>query len=435
VEATLGFYRPRQPAKTPFYRCLEDYWEEFQRGYEVLFESVYGPLRAAVSRAVERFLKCGILHYGFARLKCQGCGRNRFLAYSCRTRRLCPSCAAKRVAAFTDWVAAEALEPVSHRQVVFTIPKLLRPVFRKNRKLLGLLCRCAWQTLREMHQGAFPHEDVRGAAVIASQTAGDQLGWHPHLQALVPDAVWTRDGRRLPISYLDLQALTRIFQGQVLPMLVNQRCLSREFAARLLTWRHSGFQVYRAESVGPDDRPALERLCAYIGRAVFASSRVEYDPSSGALHYQTAKGAQLSWDALEWIALVTQHVPDPGEHTRHYFGYYSNAARGKRRKTVGADAGPAARDGADPAAGGADGRSHDSESRDFRRECRRAWARLIQKVYEVAPLSALIAAAGSRSSPSSTHPRSSAGSWSISISGPCRPVLLRRRSSKAKSTP
>ena len=88
-------------------------------------------------------------------------------------------------------------------------------------------------------------------------------------------------------------------------MLVNQRCLSREFAARLLTWRHSGFQVYRAESVGPDDRPALERLCAYIGRAVFASSRVEYDPSSGAIHYRTAKGAQLSLDALEWIALVT----------------------------------------------------------------------------------------------------------------------------------
>jgi hypothetical protein len=165
-------------------------------------------------------------------------------------------------------------------------------------------------------------------------------------------------------------------------MLVNQRCLSREFAARLLTWRHSGFQVYRAESVGPDDRPALERLCAYIGRAVFASSRVEYDPSSGAVHYQTAKGAQLSLDALEWIALVTQHVPDPGEHTRHYFGYYSNAARGKRRKTVGADAGQAAGDDADPAAGGADGCSHDSESRDFRRECSRSWARLIQKVYD-----------------------------------------------------
>jgi hypothetical protein len=99
------------------------------------------------------------------------------------------------------------------------------------------------------------------------------------------------------------------------------------------------------------------------------------DPSSGAVHYQTAKGARLNLDALEWIALVTQHVPEPGEHTRHYFGHYSNAARGKRRQRAAQDS--AAHPPAD---------SGDSETEDFRRECRRTWARLIQKVYEVDPL-------------------------------------------------
>jgi hypothetical protein len=51
--------------------------------------------------------------------------------------------------------------------------------------------------------------------------------------------------------------------------------------------------------LGPDDRPALEGLCAYIGRAIFACSRVEYDRSGGAVRYRTAKGARLSLDALE----------------------------------------------------------------------------------------------------------------------------------------
>jgi hypothetical protein len=180
VEAALGVYRPRHPAKTPFYRCLEDYWEEFLRGYEVLFESVYGPLRGAVTRAVERFLKCGILHYGFARLKCQGCGRNRFLAYSCRTRRLCPSCAAKRVAAFTDWVACEALEPVSHRQVVFTIPKLLRPVFRKNRRLLGpLWSACAPTSAAPFSPPAGSSTTRRAAPSIIRRPRAPSSAWTP----------------------------------------------------------------------------------------------------------------------------------------------------------------------------------------------------------------------------------------------------------------
>ena len=55
------------------------------------------------------------------------------------------SCAdPKRVAAFVQWVTEEVPEPVDHRQYVWTIPRVLRPAFRKDRKLLGTLGRCAW---------------------------------------------------------------------------------------------------------------------------------------------------------------------------------------------------------------------------------------------------------------------------------------------------
>lgn len=43
----------------------------------------------------------------------------------------------------------EVLEEVDHRQLVWTIPKALRSAFRRDRQLLGELCRCAGQTLRE----------------------------------------------------------------------------------------------------------------------------------------------------------------------------------------------------------------------------------------------------------------------------------------------
>jgi hypothetical protein len=39
----------------------------------------------------------------------------------------------------------------------------------------------------------------------------------------------------LSISYLDPNLITRIFRTKVLQMLVEEHCLSSEFAARLLT--------------------------------------------------------------------------------------------------------------------------------------------------------------------------------------------------------
>ena len=41
---------------------------------------------------IERFLDCGDLHKGFARVYCDQCGHDYLLAYSCKTRYFCPSC-------------------------------------------------------------------------------------------------------------------------------------------------------------------------------------------------------------------------------------------------------------------------------------------------------------------------------------------------------
>ncbi|MDA1275997.1 MAG: efflux RND transporter permease subunit, partial [Verrucomicrobia bacterium] len=39
------------------------------------------------------------------------------------------------------------------------------------------------------------------------------------------------------------------------------------------------------------------------------------------------------FDPLDFLAEVTQHVPDPGEHLIRYYGWYSNKNRGRRAKT------------------------------------------------------------------------------------------------------
>ena len=55
------------------------------------------------------------------------------LAFSCKTRSFCPSCQAKRAAAFVEWVTGEILQEVPHRQLVWTIPEVLRPTSRGDR--------------------------------------------------------------------------------------------------------------------------------------------------------------------------------------------------------------------------------------------------------------------------------------------------------------
>ena len=45
---SLGSYRPRHPERTPFFQCLQDYWDEFKESYPYFYEAEYGPLRSVL---------------------------------------------------------------------------------------------------------------------------------------------------------------------------------------------------------------------------------------------------------------------------------------------------------------------------------------------------------------------------------------------------
>ncbi|MBI5910236.1 MAG: transposase zinc-binding domain-containing protein [Betaproteobacteria bacterium] len=90
--------------------------------------------RLLEERVIDRFLKCGDPHYGFARIYCPECRHDYLLAFSCKARYFCPSCHQKRVLAYGDWVEENVLAPVPHRQYVFTVPRILRPIFSRQRR-------------------------------------------------------------------------------------------------------------------------------------------------------------------------------------------------------------------------------------------------------------------------------------------------------------
>jgi len=65
---------------------------------------------------------------------CPDCGSEFLLHFSCRTRGFCPSCHAKRLEEWGEWMRETLLLDVPHRQVVFVIPKMLRIFFKYKRQ-------------------------------------------------------------------------------------------------------------------------------------------------------------------------------------------------------------------------------------------------------------------------------------------------------------
>ena len=83
-----------------------------------------GFLRKEVVKSIYSFLDCGIPENGVARIRCDICGHDFFVAFSCRCGVVCPSCSTKRSLLFGEKVT-EIAKPLPHLHITFTIPKIL----------------------------------------------------------------------------------------------------------------------------------------------------------------------------------------------------------------------------------------------------------------------------------------------------------------------
>ena len=71
-------YHPRKPQESQYYQCIEDNFENLEQVYDDRFSKKYGFFRPYVKQVIYRYLDCGILHNGFARVKCEECGHEFF---------------------------------------------------------------------------------------------------------------------------------------------------------------------------------------------------------------------------------------------------------------------------------------------------------------------------------------------------------------------
>jgi hypothetical protein len=415
-----GIYRPRRPQSSPLYRLLQDHFEALAGIYEERFEHRYGPWRPVVREVVEKFLDCGLLEPGFARVRCEECGAEFLLAFSCKCRYFCPSCHAKRLAIWCDWLESELLLPIPHRQYVFSIPKRLRPYFLYDRRLLGMLSRVAYETLRDFMHSTLGEDDVVPGAISSIQTHGTLANWHPHLHVLVTDGAFRPGGTFVPLGAHSIEILTEAFRRAMLRAFVRHGLFTEEVAASMLAWPHSGFHLHNEVRLQGDDRRGVLQLARYSARAPIALARITYDADQQQVLVTSDKSdgptaGTHAFDPLDFLAQLTTHIPRKGTHMVRYYGAYSSRRRAEwRRQGVGPwmEQSPEEQAGGGNGAGGTAGQppdvaldpdvvpptvpDHDRGQQPSepppqppsptRAALRKRWAELLRRIFEVHPL-------------------------------------------------
>jgi len=364
-------YRPRQPQKTGLYQLMEAHYEEVKALWEERFEKTCGRWRGFLDAVVARYLDCGIPERGFARVVCESCRAEFLLCFSCKARGLCPSCDAKRAAAFAAFLKDELLEDVGHALWTFSLPKMLRPYFLFHRELLTELARAAYETLRELMVTAWDEPSVRPGMVAVIQTFSDNLKWNPHLHCLVSRGAWDDGGNWLPLAYVDTHAAEILFREKVFRLLNARGLLSIERIDLLRSWQQSGFSVDNSVRFYPSDAQSLESVARYMLRCPLSLQRLHYDSQSPEVLYapKSKNGQAELLDPLELIARLLIHVPQPNQHAVVYYGVYARRLRKKPKNQ------------------NASGNSNENDSGSVQRKTlRRRWADLIRRVFKTDPL-------------------------------------------------
>ena len=331
---------------------------------QVLRGVLAGPLGSALHlspqqcKTVRALAQCRTSALGGQLFRCEQCGREHFVAHSCRNRH-CPQCQGARA---VDWLAqqAAALLPIPYFHLVFTVPHVLNGLIRQNRRaLFNGLFSAASQTLREFGQERLQAQ-VGVTAVLHtwSQTLLD----HYHLHCLVTGGGVAREGDRWvasPAHYLfAVRALSRKFRGKFLAGLkalfdagqlefhgeLTALAQARPLAALLRAAAQPEWVVYaKRPFAGP--QPVLAYLSRYTHRVAISNRRlVSADDQNVTFTYKDyADGARSKTMTLATAEFVRrfclQVLPERFVKIRHY-GLLGNRQRKERlacaRKLLGA---------------------------------------------------------------------------------------------------
>ena len=167
-------------------------------------------------------------------------------------------------------------------------------------------------------------------AVIAAQTAGESLGWNPHLHSLVSCGTFLDDG---VVRLVDLNcsaSLEKLFADKVLTALKERALIDQAVIDQLYSQAHTGFSVWIGEPVAPTDMAQRLFLGRYIDRCPLSLEKLSI--CDDIVTYTTKDGTALEFSPVEFLARLSQHIPDKWEQMIRFYGAYSARTRGAKKQ-------------------------------------------------------------------------------------------------------
>jgi Putative transposase/Transposase zinc-binding domain len=193
VAALAPAYLPRRPTETVLYALVRQHLESFLAHAR---EHYNDGLPRYVEAELRAYLKCGVFSEGFTRARCDACGHDLLIAFSCKSRTVCPSCTGRRMANTASAVVDRVLPDVPVRQYVLTLPYELRKLVAFKADVLTAIGRIAVDAIFATYRDRAKRHGVQAGecgAINFVQRFGS-LNLHVHFHIMVIDGVFTRDG-------------------------------------------------------------------------------------------------------------------------------------------------------------------------------------------------------------------------------------------------
>lgn len=293
--------------------------------------------RSAVREAFADLIDCGTPVLGWR--VCSSENEQRRCYHRCKSR-FCPSCGYRST---LEWLECQeaALIDIPYSGIVFTMPRELWGVFRRNLHLLHDLPALGAGVIKQWVRMKYRANVL---IMVVPHTFGGDLKFHCHLHVLISTGgLDEATGQWIPKLHLNKNAVMKMWRYAVIDhlrralkagVLKSQR--SEQETRRMLSTayyseRHKRWIILWDDIVS---RAHFLRYAArYVRRPAIATWRI-LKMTGGKVQFvaKDTKNKKMvpTWSSLDrFVCLLASHVPDRYRHAIRYFGLLAPGTKSK----------------------------------------------------------------------------------------------------------